>query len=356
MRGNERLQSDLFHTFSVESLIPEFHPIRRIRKVCDEALRALDPVFEAMYSETGRPSIAPEILLKSQVLIALYSIRSDNMFCEQLGYNVLFRWFLGMSMSEAPFNPSTFSKNRQRLIEHDVGREFLGAVVCLAQEEGLTSKEHFTVDGTLIDSWASMKSFKAREEQRGTDDDDRGNPTVDFRGERRSNDTHQSTTDREAKLYRKGNGKESRLCLMGHALMENRNGLVVDIAVTPPGNRVERDTALELLDRQDIRRGTVGGDSNYNTQEFIDELRQRNITPHVAPHQLRDTIDRRTTRHEGYRISQKKRKLVEQIFGWMKFSPRIRKSNVIGILRTALTCSITAATYNILRISNLSTA
>jgi transposase len=356
MRGEEKKQSELFHTFSVETLIPATHPIRRVRKLCDEALESLDAVFEAMYSTTGRPSIAPEMLLKSQILIALYSIRSDEQFCEQLGYNVMFRWFLGMSMSDKPFDSSTFSKNRERLIEHEVGKEFLSAVVELAKGEKLISGDHFTVDGTLIDSWGSMKSFKLKGTKNSGTDDDQGNPTVDFRGEKRTNDTHQSTTDSDAKLYRKGKGKESRLCLMGHALMENRNGLIVDVEVTKPGNRIERDTALELLDRQEITNATLGGDSNYNSGEFVGELRARSITPHVALHKRRNTIDRRTTRHLTYQVSQRKRKLVEQIFGWMKISPRIKKSNVIGIQRTGLAFCFGAAAYNLLRISKLSTA
>lgn len=354
MRGEEKKQSELFHTFSVEELIPSHHPIRRVRKLCDEALKRLDPVFEAMYSTMGRPSIAPEVLLKSQILIALYSIRSDEQFCEQLGYNVMFRWFLGMSMSSSPFDASTFSKNRGRLIENEVGKEFLSAVVSIAKQEKLMSKDHFTVDGTLIDSWASMKSFKPKDGAKNDNEDaDNGNPSVNFRGERRKNDTHQSTTDPEAKLYRKGAGKESRLCLMGHALMENRNGLIVDVEVTHPGNRIERDAALLLLDRQEITNATLGGDSNYNTEDFVTELRSRKITPHVALHKRRDTIDGRTTRHEGYNISQRRRKVVEQIFGWAKNSPRIRKSNVIGILKTDLSFAISAAAYNILRISKL---
>lgn len=353
MRGEEKNQTALFHYFSVESLIPENHPIRRIRQFCDEALRRLDAVFDTMYSDTGRPSIAPERLLKSQILIALYSVRSDELFCEMLGYNLLFRWFLGMNMEEEPFDRSTFSKNRERLIEHEVGREFLAAVVTMAREHHLVSGEHFTVDGTLIEAWASFKSFQPKDGEKPKNDKSDRNPDVDFKGEQRSNDTHQSTTDPESRLYRKGSGKESKLSFMGHSLMENRNGLIIDTEVTHANGCAERAAALSMLDRQEIHDATLGADKGFCVHEFVRNLRERDVTPHVAAIDRTKVLDKRTLRHESYKVSQRKRKLVEQGFGWMKTVGRIRKTTLRGIARNEYAFALHAAVYDIIRLLRL---
>lgn len=357
MRGDEKNQSALFHYFSIESLVPESHPIRRIRKLCDEALKRLDVVFDTMYSDTGRPSIAPERLLKSQILIALYSVRSDELFCEMLGYNLLFRWFLGMSMEEAPFDRSTFSKNRERLIEHEVGKEFLRAVVSMARNEKLVSGEHFTVDGTLIEAWASFKSFQPKEEE-GSGKDDKGdkndrNPDVDFKGKRRSNTTHQSTTDPESRLYRKGPGKESKLSFMGHSLMENRNGFIVETEVTAASGTAEREATLTMLDRLELKNVTLGADKGYCAREFVKALRARKIVPHIAQPAKSRVLDQRTLRHVAYDISQRKRKLVEQGFGWMKTVARVRKTTLRGIARNNFSFALRAAVYDIVRLCHL---
>ena len=354
MRGEEKNQSALFHYFSIESLVPETHPIRRLRQSCDEALKRMDAVFDAMYSDVGRPSIAPERLLKSQILIALYSVRSDELFCEMLGYNLLFRWFLGMSMEEAPFDRSTFSKNRQRLIEHEVVREFLSAVVSMAKEDRLISGEHFTVDGTLIEAWASTKSFQPKGEG-NSDTKGKGprNPDIDFRGKKRRNETHQSTTDPESRLYRKGNGRESKLAFMGHTLMENRNGLIIDAEVTEANGVAEREAALRMLQRQDIRRGTLGADKGYYARDFVKTVRDRGVVPHVAAYGNRRALDHRTIRHETYRVSQRKRKLIEQGFGWMKTVAGLRKTLLRGIERNDCLFAIRAAVYNLVRMFRL---
>ena len=353
MRGNDQNQSDLFHTFSVEERIPDGHPLRRIRGICEDAFKSLEAVFESMYSDTGRPSIPPERLLKSQILMALYSVRSDEQFCEMLNYNILFRWFLGMSMSERVFDRSSFSKNRERLICNEVGREFLAAVVSLARDEKLVSDEHFTVDGTMIEAWASFKSFQPKEEgSRSKDKNDR-NPDVDFRGQKRSNDTHESSTDSDSRLYKKGPGKESKLAFIGHSLMENRSGLIVDALVTPANGSAEREAALAMLDRQEIEGATLGADKGYHAEEFIKELRRRKIVPHIAFNQGRRGLDARTTRHKTYQVSQRKRKLVEQGFGWLKTIGGLRKTTQRGTAKTDYTFSMRAAVYNIMRLLTL---
>ncbi len=353
MRGQEKNQSELFHTFSVESCIPESHPLRKLRNHCEQALRSLDSVFDTMYSDVGRPSISPERLLKSQLLIALYSIRSDEQFCEMLGYNILFKWFLGMGMSEAAFDRSTFSKNRARLIEHEVGREFLAAVVGIARKENLLSEEHFTVDGTLIEAWASLKSFRSKDDKDNDDEPKGSNPDVNFHGEKRCNETHQSTTDRESKLYRKGNGKEAKLSFCGHSLMENRNGLIIDTEVTEANGKAEREAALVMLDRQEITDASVGADKGYHAEEFVKDLRSRNIVPHIAFCKGRKGLDRRTTRHETYEVSQRKRKLVEQGFGWLKSIARMRKTTLKGVANNDFILSLRAAAYNLVRLNTL---
>lgn len=344
---------------STEQRVPKDHPLRRIKQIADKALKELSPTFDAMYAGAGRRSIPPEHLLKSMLLMALYSVPSERAFCEQLDYNLLWRWFLDMNIVEQSFDHSTFSANRERLLEHDVAAQFLGAVVRQARHYGLMSKEHFTVDGTLIDAWASVKSFKRKDkydDKKRRPPDDPGNPTVDFRGEKRCNETHESTTDPEARLARKGLGKEARLSFAQHALMENRNGLVVDVLVTPASGTAERDAALQMLDEHvpGASRISLGGDRGYHTREFVEGCRARNITPHVAMvDRRRPAIDGRTTRHPGYGISQRIRKRIEEVFGWTKTVALFRKTRFKGVERTDFASRLVGAAYNLRRMANL---
>ena len=317
--------------------------------------------FAKMYSVTGRPSIPPEAVLKSLLLIALYSIRSERQFCEQLDYNLLFRWFLDMNMIEESFDHSVFSKNRERLMEHEVGRLFFDAIVERARSSGLMSQEHFTVDGTLIEAWASLKSFRPKGEKPAEPPEggDPGNPTVDFHGEKRSNATHQSTTDPDSRLMRKGSGKEAKLCYWAHALMENRNGLLVDLQVTPANGTAEREAAKTMLDRQGqkrLRPKTLGADKGYDTSDFVQMLRDRKITPHIAANTKRSggsALDGRTTRHATYQLSQRARKRVEEIFGWMKTVGGFRRTRFKGRDRTQFSAWWVGSAYNLLRMAKL---
>ena len=359
MRGTDDKQASMFSVVSPERRIPADHPLRRIKAMADEVLSGLSETFDAMYSSVGRPSIPPERLLKSQILMALYTVRSDRQFCEQLDYNLLFRWFLDMNADEPTFDASSFSRNRDRLLDHDVAAKFFAAVVDQARAAHLMSHDHFTVDGTLIEAMASLKSFRRKDDKPEDRDppDDPGNPTVNFHGEKRSNDTHQSTTDPEAKLALK-KGKESKMSYSAHALMENRNGLIVDFRVEDANGYAERRTAISMLKDNVVktRRTTVGGDAGFDTADFVRDCREINVTPHIA--QTRDTrrrsaVDDRTTRHAGYLVSQRKRKLVEEIFGWMKTFGGFRRSRFIGRRRTQLAGTIVAAAYNLLRICRL---
>ena len=366
MRGEEQRQENLFHTFSVEERISADHPIRELRKLCDEALNRMSAVFDAMYSDVGRPSVAPETLLKSSVLMALYSVRSENQFCEHLNYNLLFRWFLGMDPSSTSFERTVFSKNRKRLLEHEVGKEFLAVVVAMARERKLLSADHFTVDGTLIESWASLKSFRPKDEKKDNDKGDGNgfmprNPDVDFHGEKRSNATHSSRTDPEAKLMRKSAGKEAKLSFCGNATVENRNGLVVECEVVAASGTAEVEGAIAMLDRlveSGVTPATVGADKGYHQQRFVSAMRDRKITPHVAQRSRCKVngLDRRTTGTESYRVSQRKRKLVEQCFGFAKTVAGLRKSRLVGIAPTDFLMRIAFATLNLIRIAKLSTA
>ena len=346
---------------SPESRVPATHPLRAIKELADEALAALSPTFDAMYGATGRPSIPPERLLKATLLMALYTVRSERLFCEQLDYNLLFRWFLDMDMTESSFDHSVFSKNRERLIAHDVAGGFFHMVVAQARRAKLMSGEHFTVDGTLIDAWASLKSFKKKDESDTDPPDDPGNPSVDFHGEKRKNDTHESTTDPEARLMRKGSGKEAKLSYSAHALMENRHGLLVDFQVDVADGRAERRNALSMMEANlpGSRRITVGGDKLYDTREFVAECRARNITPHVAQHLTRkggSAIDARTTCSAGYGVSQRIRKRVEEVFGWMKTVGNFRKTRYAGLGKNQVVAYMIAAAYNLLRIGKLTAA
>ena len=357
MRGHHDPQHFLFTYVSPESRVPADHPLRTIKVYADAALKELSSTFSEMYSHTGRPSIPPERLLKSQLLIALYSVRSDRLFCETLDYNMLFRWFLDMSLEEPSFDASTFSKNRDRLLEHDVALKFFDAVVRRARREGLLSDEHFSVDGTLIEAWASLKSFRPKGEPPGPPDDP-GNPTVDFRGEKRSNATHESTTDPQARLAKKAPGQGARLAYCGNILMENRHGLCVDLTVEMATGFAEREAAAHMLDRQGRKRvhpKTLGGDKGYHTWDMVELCRERGITPHIA---MKDTpidarLDRRTTRHASYAISQRLRKRAEEVFGWMKTVGGLRRTRFRGSQRVQQHAHWVGAAYNLLRMSKL---
>ena len=360
MRGTDTKQASMLSLLTPEKRVPPKHPLRAVKLMAEAALQELSPLFDAMYSTVGRSSTPPERLLKASLLMAFYSIRSERMFCEQLDYNILFRWFLDMNMEEPSFDHSTFSKNRDRLIAHEVAKEFFLSVAAQARAAGLMSDDHFTVDGTLIEAWASLKSFRKRDEKPGDrpPPDDPGNPTVDFHKEKRSNATHESTTDPDAKLARKGKGKEAKLSYSQHALMENRNGLLVDLRIAEANGTAERDLALEMIgDRlPGTRRITLAGDKGYDTKDFVEECGWRGVTPHVAQNiteQRGSAIDARTTRHPGYAISQRIRKRVEEIFGWTKTVANFRRTRFKGRERTELASYFVGAAYNLLRMGRL---
>lgn len=361
MRGEERRQRAMLMIMEPGDRVAGEHPLRRVKELADAALARLSPLFDEMYSAIGRPSIPPERLLKASLLMALHTVRSERLFCEQLDYNLLFRWFLDMDAAEPSFDHSTFSRNRARLLEHEVAGEFFRAVVKQAQGLKLLSDEHFTVDGTLVEAWASLKSFKRKNAGAGAPPDDPGNPSVNFHGERRGNTTHQSTTDPEAKLAKKGAGKEAKLCYSANALMENRNGLLIEFAVEPADGYAERKSARAMLETAlpGGRRITLGADKGYDTREFVASCRALKVTPHIARNESRaggSALDRRTARHSGYAVSQRIRKRVEEIFGWMKTVGGLRKTRYRGLDRTQLHAYWVAAAYNLLRIARLSPA
>lgn len=361
MRGMADKQMSMWACISIEERIPGDHPLRKIKKLADQRLEKLSVVFNRMYSQLGRPSIAPERVLKSLLLIALYSVRSERQFCEQLQYNLLFRWFLDMELEENSFDATVFSKNRERWMAHEVGRLFFDAVINQARAANLLSEDHFSVDGTLIEAWASLKSFRPKGEDRPQDKDpgDPGNRWVDFHGEKRSNDTHESKSDPESLLARKGPGKEAKLCYGAHALMENRNGLLIDLKVTQATGTAEREAAEQMLKRQrrkGLRIKSLGADKNYDTRGFVGWLRGRKIAPHVAANTKRkggSAIDGRTTRHDSYSVSQRIRKKIEEIFGWMKTVGGFRKTRYRGVDRTQLAAWWVGAAYNLVRMAKL---
>lgn len=353
MRGRADTQATMLSLVTADDLVPEEHPIREIKPMVEKALRELSPTFSLMYAETGRPSIPPEHLLKACLLVALFSVRSERQFCERLRYDLLFKWFLDMNIIDPVFDASTFSKNKERLLEHEVAKGFLGAVLDEARHRRLLSEDHFTVDGTLLEAWASLKSFRPKDDSGSRSASGEKNPEVDFHGEKRTNDTHRSTTDPQARLAKKGRGKEAKLSFTGHVLMENRNGLVVDVAMTQATGTAERDTALYLLGRlPGTRRVTVGGDKGYDTLDFIAGCRTMKVTPHVARRST-SKIDGRTTRHAGYQLSQRMRKRVEEIFGWAKTVAGGRKLRYRGVERNRLWWEFTAAAYNLLRMAKI---
>jgi len=331
--------------------------LRAVRTMTDEILERMSPLFDAMYSAGGRPSIAPEKLLRAQLLQMLYSVRSERLLMEKIDYSILYRWFVGLNLDEAVWDATTFTKNRDRLLEAAVAKEFLAQVVEQARVAGLISDEHFTVDGTLLEAWASLKSFQPKDKQDGPPPDDTGNPTVDFHGQKRSNDTHESKTDPDALLARKGKGKEAKLSYNGDLLIENRNGLIVNAELLQANGRAERDAALVMLEQlAGGGRVTVGGDKGYDTAEFVDECRHMNVTPHVAQNTARSggsAIDARTTQHAGYELSQKKRKRIEECFGWLKDIALLRKLKHRGLFKVGWIFTFAAAAYNLVRMRKL---
>jgi transposase len=357
MRGIDHQQGHVFSYLSPEERVRKDHPLRTVRTLTDEILREMSPVFDSMYAKRGRPSIPPEKLLRAQLLQMLYSVRSERLLMEEIEYSILFRWFVGLNLDEEVWDATSFTKNRDRLLEAEVAKEFLRRVVDQAGNAGLTSDEHFTVDGTLLEAWASLKSFQPKDGKNSTPPDDPGNPTVDFHGERRSNETHESKTDADARLARKGPGKEAKLSYSGNLLVENRNGLIVNAELLEANGRAERDAALLMLEQvPGTRRVTAGADKGYDTAEFVTECRHLGVTPHVARNTGRrggSAIDARTVRHAGYAASQKKRKRIEECFGWLKDIALLRKLKHRGLFRVGWIFTFAAAAYNLVRLRNL---
>jgi len=350
----------MYSYIPLETRIPANHPLRKIKEILDSVLVEMNKDFDALYSHTGRPSVPPEMLLKALFLQILYGIRSERLLLEQIDFNFLYRWFVGLKADDIMWDETVFSKNRDRLLKGEIADKLFEKVIALANKKHLVSNEHFTVDGTLIEAWASLKSFQKKDTDKKDrkDDGDPGNPSVDFHGETRRNDTHESKTDPESKLYRKSKGQTARLSYMGHVLMENRNGLAVGVDATVAGYYAEHDAALAMIDELGTkRRKTLGADKHYDNDDFCDELRKRNVTPHVAMNiharKHRSAIDGRTTRHEGYEVSQRKRKCVEEIFGWLKGYSIMRRPHFRGLDRIDYLFKFAVSVYNILRIKNI---
>jgi transposase len=341
----------MFSYLSPEVRVRQDHPLRAIRRLIDEVFKRLSPQFGRLYSDIGRPSIPPEQLLRALLLQSLYTIRSERLLMEEIDYSILFRWFIGLSLDEPIWSPTTFSKNRDRLLEGDIASAFFDAVRAEAEAAGLLSDEHFTVDSTMLEAWASLKSFQRKDAGPAAPPEDPGNPTVNFHGETRKNDTHASTTDPDAQLYRKGKGKEAKLAYLGHVLLDNRHGLVANVCATAATGTAERDAAVVLLTAEDYAK-TVGGDKNFDVASFVAAVRELDVTPHVAQKE-HSAIDARTTRHAGYGVSQQKRKLIEQVFGWMKTVGGLRKLRHRGGELVDWILTFTAAAYNLVRMRTL---
>jgi len=350
----------MFSYISAERRVPKDHPLRAIRAMADAALRELDKRFAGMYAAMGRPSIAPERLLRALLLQVLYTVRSERLLMEQLDYNFLFRWFVGLSIDEPVWDVTVFTKNRDRLLKGEVAEGFFAAVLAQARQRGLLSDEHFTVDGTLIEAWAGQKSFKRKGLDKAAEtppkDDDPGNPSVNFHGERRRNATHQSTTDPQALLARKGAGKEAKLSYVGHVLMENRNGMAVKCCATQATGHAEPEAALAMVEKiPGWKRITLGADKGYDRKELVLEMREHRVTPHFA-RKSTSIIDQRTTRYPGYETSQRKRKRVEEIFGWVKTVGGLRKTRHRGLALVDWMFTLALAAYNLIRMRNLVSA
>ena len=357
MRGSDQQQNHVFSYVSPEQRVPEDHPLRPIRKMVDAALKELSPQFDSVYAKVGRPSIPPEQLLRAQLLQMFYSVRSERLLMEQIDYNLLFRWFVGLNMDDAVWDATVFTKNRDRLLAADVASEFLARVVAQARENGWASDEHFSVDGTLLEAWASAKSFQPKNKKSAPPPEDPGNPTVDFHGEKRSNATHESKTDPDALLAKKAHGQEAKLSYSGNLLVENRNGLIVDSEVWQATGTAERDAAQAML--KDVAGGgrvTLAGDKGFDTHGFVRGCRNLRVTPHVAQNVGRrggSAVDARTTRHAGYAISQRKRKRIEECFGWLKTVALLRKLRHRGTWKVEWIFTFACAAYNLVRMRNL---
>jgi transposase len=357
VRGGDGRTGELFSYVDLEARVRADHPLRAIRAVVNEALSALERDFAALYAPIGRPSIAPEKLLRAMLLQAFYSIRSERQLMERLEYDLLFRWFVGIGVEDAAWDHSVFSKNRDRLLDGDIAAKFLAAVLAQPRVKRLLSTDHFSVDGTLIEAWASLKSFRPRDGSDEPPPDGGRNAEVSFRGEKRSNATHASTTDPDARLYRKGSGKEAKLCFIGHGLMENRSGLLVDACLTRSDGHAERVAALHMIEphADRARRVTLGGDKGFDAEDFVNELRAMNVTPHVAQNASgrRSAIDARTTRHGGYAASQRIRKRIEEAFGWIKTVAGQAKTSFRGVERVGFAFTFAAAAYDLVRLPKL---
>src|SRR5438874_11902230 len=357
MRGEDKQQMGVFSYVSPEQRIPQDHPLRPLRAMADKMMRELQAQFNKLYAKTGRPSIAPEKLLRALLLQVLYSVRSERMLTEQLDYSLLFRWFVGLNMDDAIWDVTVFTKNRERLLDGDIAEAFFQAVLRQARERNLLSDEHFTVDGTLLEAWASVKSYQRKDAKNAVPPDDPGNATLDFHGEKRSNQTHASKTDPDAKMARKGKGKEAKLSYNGNLLVENRNGRIVNSEVCKANGTAERDAALVMLEQiPGTKQVNVGGDKAYDTTDFVAECRNLRVTPHVAQNLERrggSAIDARTTQHAGYAISQRKRKRIEECFGWLKTIALLRNVRHRGIFKVEWVFTFAAAAYNLVRLRKL---
>lgn len=356
MRGSKERQAEIMMAVTADDLVPSGHPIRRIKVIVEDVLKELSPQFAAMYSKRGRPSIPPEHLIKASLLMALYSVRSERQFCERLQYDLLFKWFLDLNIGDRAFDPSSFSKNRERLLANDIGPAFLGEVVRAAQGMRLLSDEHFSVDGTLLQAWASLKSYRPKDEQEPPPGGGR-NPDVDFRGERRSRETHSSRTDPEALLYKKAAFEAAKLSYAGHALIENRHGIVMRMCLTQATGRAEREAAIQLLDALPERKpgSTLGADKAYDTYALQRQLAEREIVAHIAWNDglKKRPIPKALSEDAGYQLSQRRRKVVEEVFGWMKTVGGMRKLRYIGLARNQLSVVLAAAAYNLVRMAKL---
>jgi transposase len=356
MRGTDERSGSLFSYVNLEARVPKSHPLRAIREIANGALSELSADFGAMYAPLGRPSVAPEKLLRASLLQAFYTIRSERQLMERLEFDLLFRWFVGLGIDDAVWDHSVFSKNRDRLLEGEIAAKFMAAVLTQPNVRQLLSTDHFSVDGTLVEAWASMKSLKPKDEDHDPPAGGGRNEEVDFRGEKRSNQTHASTSDPDAMLYRKGSGMEAKLCFIGHALMENRHGLFVDTRLTRVSGHAERLAALDMVERHADRPQaiTLGGDKGYDAADFVMELREINVTPHIARNTTRrSAIDRRTTRHPGYSASQRIRKRIEEGFGWIKTIAGLRKTKYRGLKKVQWAFTLAAAAYNLIRLPKL---
>ena len=359
MRGSDQHSGSLFSYVDLEARVPKDHPLRAIRDIVNDALSELSSDFAALYASLGRPSIPPEKLLRATLLQAFYSIRSERQLMERLEFDLLFRWFVGLGIDDPAWDHSVFSKNRDRLLEGEIAAKFLAAILTQPRVKRLLSSQHFSVDGTLVEAWASLKSLKPKDGSNGNDEPPTGggrNGEVDFRGERRSNQTHVSTSDPDAMLYRKGPGMEAKLCFIGHALMENRHGLFVDTRLTRVSGHAERLAALEMIEPRADRPEaiTLGGDKGFDAADFVMELRDINVTPHIAQNlSRRSAIDGRTTRHSGYAVSQRIRKRIEEGFGWIKTIAGLKKTKYRGLERVGWSFTMAAAAYNLMRLSKL---